>query len=101
MIKYLKAKGYKYTLNDTLNNKQFREAEIVVEVDEELSTFDTVIFSTTKTYELFLDSKAFDISKVQDILAELRDETEVVTGQASVEKQERGYLITFIFNIGD
>jgi hypothetical protein len=99
MIKFLKSKGYKYTLNDTLNNKQFREAEITVEVNEELSTFDTVIFSTTKTYELFLDLKAFNITKIQDILADLRDENEVVTGSASLEKQERGYLITFIFII--
>jgi len=100
MINYIKSKGYKFTKNETLNNREFRETDYIIAVNDDLSTLDAVAYDITKTYELFLDNKAFKESKIKTILGDLRDEDEVVTGSATIEKQEQGCLITLTFNIG-
>lgn len=101
MISYIKSKGYKFTKNETLGNREFREIDYTITVNDDLSTLDTVAYNTAKTYELFLDNKAYSVAKIQAILGDLRDENEVITGSADIEKQERGYLITLTFVIGD
>lgn len=100
MTTYLKKQGFKPSKNETLNNREFREVERLFEVDEELSTLDTPAYNVTKIYELFIDTRAYKDDTVKSILGNLRDETAVITGNASVIEEERGYLITLTFNIG-
>lgn len=100
MRSYLKSQGYKYTKNETLGNREFREVGTLVEIDEDLSTFAEVAYLTTETYELFLEDKTYSIDKIKDILGDLRDEDGLVNGEASIEEQEQGYLITLTFTTG-
>ena len=115
MIKLLKTKGYKLTSNDTLDNRQFRELDKSVEVNEELSMLGRLVYNTTQQFELFLNDKTFSNRKLRAILeagltagfSELYMEGAYVDPNyttdlrgyedltADVEKQERGYLITF------
>ena len=115
MITLLKTKGYKLTKNDTLNNREFRELNKSIEINEDLSMFGRAVYDTNETFELFLGDKTFTDNKIHSILnggrttgfkdfyietgyvdpdytIDLRGYDEL---SANVERQERGYLITF------
>lgn len=115
MITLLKTKGYKLTHNDTLDNRQFRELDKSVEINEELSMLGRLVYNTTQQFELYLSDRTFTDKKLKSILEDglttaftdsymeagyvdpdytidLRGYDELT---AEVEKQERGYLITF------
>jgi hypothetical protein len=94
MISLLKSKGYKLTKNDTLNNREFRESIKSFALNDDHSTFATQKHDIVEEFQLFLDDKLYKESKMKAILDATRDEgLDDVT--MSVEKQERGFLITF------
>jgi|APSaa5957512576_1039674.scaffolds.fasta_scaffold14033_4 spore germination protein YaaH len=115
MITLLKTKGYKLTRNDTLNNREFRELDKSVEINEDLSMFGRAVYNTNEIFELFLSDKTFTDKKIHSILDDGRttgfrdfyietgyvdpDYTIDLRGYdeltANVERQERGFLITF------
>jgi len=94
MKSLLKSKGYKFTKNDTLNNREFRESTKSFEISEEYSSLGDQTYDITEEWELFLDERLYTEKKLKAILDATRDEAidEVVV---VVEKQERGFLITF------
>lgn len=99
MAAYLKALGYKNGNKDTPNNKEFKLVDSVTTINEELTTFGSPAYTTTETYELFLSKRYYDDGVVQGIVGSVMDENEVLTCTADTEVQERGYLITIIFEI--
>jgi len=93
MISVLKNKGYKLTKKDTLNNREFREFGKSFVISDR-STLSDQTYDITEIFELFLDEKFYKESLMMAILDETRDEPiDEIT--ADVERQERGYLITF------
>ena len=94
MISLLKSKGYKLTKNDTLNNREFRETISSFIINDERSTFGEQVYDLTEQVELFLDDRLYSEKKMKAILDASRDE---LIGEVTVdvEKQERGFLITF------
>jgi len=115
MITLLKTKGYKLTKNDTLNNREFRELDKSMEVNEDMSMLGRLVYNTIEQFELFLSDKTFSNKKLKAILEgglitgfkdfyvktgyvdtdytiDLRGYDELT---ANVERQERGFLITF------
>jgi len=101
MISYLKGQGYKLTTKDTLNDKEFRLVSSDFILNEELSTFGNLAQDIIEVYELFLSTRTYSKAKMTAILEDLGAEDEVITGSASVELQERGYLITLTFILGE
>ncbi|MBT4123312.1 MAG: hypothetical protein HOE35_05200 [Candidatus Ruthia sp.] len=103
------------TRNDTLNNREFRELDKSVEINEDLSMFGRAVYNTNEIFELFLSDKTFTDKKIHSILDDGRttgfrdfyietgyvdpDYTIDLRGYdeltANVERQERGFLITF------
>ena len=100
MISLLKSKGYKLTTNDTVNNREFREAIKSYSINDERSSFGEQVYDLTEQFELFLDTRLYTDKKMKAILDATRDEgIEEIT--VDVERQERGYFITFtIIKIG-
>lgn len=115
MITLLKTKGYKFTKNDTLDNRQFRELDKSIEINEDLSMFGRLVYDIAEQFQLFLSDRTFTNKKIKAILEsglttgfndfymetgyvdpdytiDLRGYDELT---AEVERQERGYLITF------
>ena len=90
----LKSKGYKFTKNDTLNNREFRESTKSFEINDEESSFSEQVYNIIEEWELFLDERLYTETKIKAILDATRDEgvDEVVV---IVDRQERGFLITF------
>ncbi len=94
MISLLRSKGYKLTKNDTVNNREFRESIKSYEINIDESTFGDQVYDLTEQFELFLDTRLYTDAKMKAILDATRDEgIDEVT--VDVEKQERGYFITF------
>ena len=94
MISLLKSKGYKLTTNDTVNNREFREAIKAYSINDERSSFGEQVYDLTEQFELFLDTRLYTDKKMKAILDATRDEgIEEIT--VDVERQERGYFITF------
>lgn len=93
MIEFLKSKGYKFTTNETLNNRQFRHVQTSLTLSEEESTFENVVYTDISEYELFLDEKYFNQQIVIDTLEETRAENMDVT--AVIQTVETGRVITF------
>lgn len=94
MISLLRSKGYKLTKNDTVNNREFRESIKSYEINIDESTFGDQVYDLTEQFELFLDTRLYTDKKMKAILDATRDEgIDEVT--VDVEKQERGYFITF------
>lgn len=94
MISLLRGKGYKLTENDTVNNREFREVSKSYSINEDESTFEALALDLEETYELFLDKKLYTHNKIMAILEATRDE-DIDDITVEVEKQERGYLLTF------
>lgn len=101
MISYLKGQGYKLTTKDTLNNKEFRLVSSEFTLNEDLSTFGNLALDTTEVYELFLSTRTYSKAKMTALLEDLGDEDVMIEGSASIELQERGYLITLTFILGE
>ena len=126
MIEYLKGKGYKYTTKDVLNNREFREVGLDIAINRDVSTFTRIVNDVTVTYELFIDTKMYRASIVKDLINDIRDITDYTAllpsedlfpngllyanggnellsfdATASVERQERGFLIIFNLLIGE
>jgi hypothetical protein len=102
MIAYLKGLGFKYTVKDTLNGKEFRLVEESVAISEELTTLGNTVTESTKVYELFLPTSGYSVAKIEGIVSGSNNNGDIiVSATADVEKQERGYLITLTFVIGD
>lgn len=93
MIEFLKSKGYKFTTNETLNNRQFRHVVTSLAPSEEESTFSQVVYTRVYEYELFLDEKYYNEQIVIDTLEETRAENMSVT--ATIQTVETGRVITF------
>lgn len=93
MIEFLKSKGYKFTTNETLNNRQFRHVQTSLTLSEEESTFENVVYTDISEYELFLDEKYYNQQIVIDTLEETRAENMDVT--AVIQTVETGRVITF------
>ena len=98
MIALLKSLKYKYTTKDDLVSGQFRLVESTVSISEELTSFSTDRFLEVETYELFLNNKDFTVAKMKKILTEARKQTEVVSTELTYTDDEKGYLVTIIFN---
>jgi len=100
MISLLKRKGYKLTKNDTLEHREFRESIKTYSINDERSSFAEQVYDLTEQFELFINEKMYTDKKMKAILDATRNEgIEEIT--ADVERQERGYLITFTTtNIG-
>jgi len=94
MIQLLKGRGYKFTKKETLNNREFREGVKSFTKNEDISSFGKRAYNLTEEYELFLDERGYTVAKMESIIEDTRGETidDVVI---EVEKQERGFLITF------
>lgn len=94
MISLLKGRGFKFTTKDTLNNREFREGSKTFTKSEDESPFDKRAYDLTEEYELFLDTKHYKLSLMESIFEDTRGET-IDDLTIEVDKQERGYLITF------
>ena len=94
MISLLKSKGYKLTKNDTLNNREFRESIKAYSINEERSTFAEQVYDHLEEYELYLDERLYTDKKMKAILDATRGEG-IEEAVVAVERQERGFLITF------
>ena len=102
MIPYLKGLGFRYTEKDTLNGNEFRLVEESVAISEELTTLGNTVTESTKVYELFLPTRGYSVAKIEGIVSGSNNNGDIiVSATADVEKQERGYLITLTFVIGD
>lgn len=93
MISLLKGRGFRLTTKDTLNNREFREGSKTFTKSDE-SPFDKRAYDLTEEFELFLDTKHYKLSLMESIFEDTRGET-VDDLTIEVDKQERGYLITF------
>jgi len=119
MIEFLKSKGYKFTTNQTLNNREFRHLSTSLTPNEEATTFAKVAYTETSEYELFLDEKFFNSKKVVETLVDSRSyevfddyvenslryimddylgimRVDNLTVSANIVTVETGRLITFI-----
>ena len=94
MINLLKGRGFKFTTKDTLNNREFREGSKTFTKNEDESPFEKRAYDLTESFELFLDTKHYKLSLMESIFEDTRDEP-VDDITIEVDKQERGYLITF------
>ena len=102
MIAYLKGLGYKFTENETLNNREFNLVSEVIDVDEENSVFSNKRTLTTYVYDLFLSTRSYSTETIQGIISGAYDNGDfILDASASVEQQERGYLINLTFIKGD
>ena len=95
MVRMLKSKGYKQTTNDPANNREFRQVAESYTINEDYSTFGKQMYDLEEETELFLDTRNYSEQKLKAILDETRSNL-VDEISADIEKQERGYLITFI-----
>lgn len=94
MKSLLKSKGFKFTKNDTLNNREFRESTKSFEINDEISSFSDQTYNVSEEWELFLEDRLYTETKMKAILDATRDE-EIDEVAVVVERQERGFLITF------
>ena len=94
MINLLKGRGYRFTEKDTLQNREFREADQSFEVNEDLSSFEKRAYDITQVYELFLDEKSYRLSLMESIIEDTRA-NDIDEISFTVVEDERGYLITF------
>ena len=95
MIRELKKLGYRLALQDTLNNREFREVEQSYTLNEDYSTFAEQKYDLEEVIELFLATRTYSKKKVKDILDKTRSVL-IDKVAVTIEEQERGYLITFI-----
>jgi len=102
MIAYLKGLGFKYTDKDTLNNREFTEIGTEVTMNLDTSVLGNIRTSTVYAYELFLSTRTYSVGLVQGIVAGANANGDMLTDvSATIEKQERGYLITLNFTMED
>jgi hypothetical protein len=101
MIAYLREKGYRYTEKDTLNPQEFRLSAKRMELNDDLSTFGHQAIDTISTYELFLSKRGDGDARLSALLDDLKTLPEVVSGSLIVDIQERGFLITIEYIVGD
>ena len=94
MISLLKGRGFKFTTKDTLNNREFREVSKTFSKSDDESPFEKRAYNLTEEYELFLDTKHYKISLMESIIEDTRSEV-IDDLTIQVDKQERGFLITF------
>ena len=94
MINLLKGRGFKFTTKDTLNNREFREVSQTFSKSDDESPFEKRAYNLTEEYELFLDTKHYKISLMESIIEDTRSEV-IDDLTIQVDKQERGFLITF------
>tara|TARA_R110000824_G_scaffold98307_2_gene234590 strand:+ start:4472 stop:4780 length:309 start_codon:yes stop_codon:yes gene_type:complete len=94
MINLLKGRGYRFTEKDTLQNREFREADQSFEVNEDLSSFEKRAYDITQVYELFLDEKSYRLLLMESIIEDTRA-NDIDEISFTVVEDERGYLITF------
>ena len=97
MTNYIKSLGYRFTTKDTLNPLEFRLIDMAVETNEDLSALGKIRYNRTEIYELCLSKKGFNIDRVSEVLDGITDLSELVTGSATIQEEERSYLITFTF----
>jgi len=94
MKSLLRGKGFKFTKNDTLNNREFRESTKSFEINDEVSSFGEQAYNVSEAWELFLEDRLYTEAKMKSILDATRDEG-IDEVAVVVERQERGFLITF------
>lgn len=94
MIALLKSRGYRLTEKETLQNREFREADQSFAVNEDLSSFEKRAYDITQVYELFLDNKNYRLGLMEAIIEDTRA-NDIDEVDFTVVEDERGYLITF------
>lgn len=98
MKTYLQGKGYKFTENNDLKNKEFTLISEIDTINTELSVLGNVRFNSVQVWNLFLPLKTYNKAYIDSTFSDILEQN-VSEFEVEATKEEQGYDLILTFTI--